>query len=115
METEKYIHLFTSVEQGLPELKEGECIRLLFIFRYGGGRLETKHAILKKEDNKYIIVDFLFKPSQTWEFYTHWLDLSKLTTIERAVDFAKQTAGFCERGHKYRCAIDFVEDKKINL
>lgn len=126
----EFLHLFTPVSEGFPEIKEGEHLQLLFVFRYGSGSMETKHAVLTKRDGVYKIVDFLFSPSQTWQFYTHYLDYSKLTTKERAEDFARQcmNSGF-KQAEKYKeegypdytvedalyAANKFVDDKKTLL
>ncbi len=90
MNIEDYKHLFTPVSEGLPEIKIGETIEVFMIFKYGGGREEIKKVYLRNDiDFGIEVVDFLFHKRQMWEFHTHYLDLSKLTTKERAIKLAE--------------------------
>lgn len=77
MNIKDYLHLFTPVEEGLPE-KEGKYVAILNDGKEQWIGVET---FIIKDEKKY-----------WWDYIliTHWLDLSKLTTKERAVEFAEK-------------------------
>ena len=68
MNTEEYLHLFTKVEDWLPQLN--------------GWYLTVRNEV---NDHSYFYSD------AGWSQYgvTHYLDLSKLTTIEKAIELAE--------------------------
>lgn len=83
---ENYLPLFTSVTEGLPEK----------------GNRGSHYVIVesKKTNDKYPTVKDFFVGSQEWDkgalyedkfTITHWLDLSKLTTKEKAVKLATES------------------------
>ncbi len=76
MNIELYKHLFTPVSKGLPE-EEG-VYAALFIDAYK--KEKVSHIFYDAKSNRWM-----------WQNVTHWLDLSILTTKERAVKLAENT------------------------
>ena len=108
MNTE-HLHLFTKVEDGLPDIN----INLLafngeeFIGRYYELFSKAFYESIDGDIDKSI---------------THWLDLSKLTTIERAVEFAKDAFEAGERKGMEDCMnpiepnfTDYIQQNKNKL
>lgn len=72
-----FIHLFTPIKEGLPERN----LSVLVITNHN----RIDFAFINEEEN-WIQMD----SDPLYLTVTHWLDLSKLTTKNRAIDFAKE-------------------------
>lgn len=91
----EFLHLFTPVTEALPELSTASHV----VFKYEWAH-EVHHnntmGIYRGIRNGLHLWEILYadgwKPEV--DIVTHWLDLSKLTTKERAENFAEQCAGY---------------------
>lgn len=84
---EKFLHLFTPVSQGLPENNEYyHNNSVIVITRMGEVKcLWILHDHHCWEDDNY--------QGYPIDYVTHWLDLSKLTTKDRAEMLAEKSFG----------------------
>jgi hypothetical protein len=87
MKIEEVLHLFVKVSEGFPEENDTACLTII---------------------DGIISVDFYKTDGGFFKGTTHWLDLSKLTTKEKAIELA-QDASVSSLGYKY------VEENKHNL
>lgn len=85
MNIEKFIYLFTKVEDGLPVIVKGGRSDIVLV--YINGDTEFRSAYLDYEGWKIIGCPQYLKNISL----THWLNLSKLTTKEKALDLARDT------------------------
>ena len=111
MNTE-HLRLFTPVSEGLPIDEDFKlCI-------YTDGFVETI-SLFRYKDNEWLIAtgEFYDMPSECP--ILHWLDLSKLTTIERAVEFAELSfvAGhkYCQEGREGQNFYKFIQQNKNKI
>ena len=114
MNTE-HLHLFTPVSEGLPEDSEWHFV--IFVFdnkeQVGFAMLDTWGT----NERRFWNIRGAFIGTEP--FVTHWLDLSKLTTIERAVEFAELSfvAGhkYCQEGREGQNFYKFIQQNKNKI
>lgn len=102
-----YLHLFIPVTEALPEKCDDNYL-----------------TILKNGDVNFSYFGFRNYFSENQDLWnipiqiTHWLDLSKLTTKERATALAEkavQYGWFMESGEAKGTIMDFINENKGNL
>ncbi len=97
---EKHLSLFTPISEGLPEDKT----IVMFILKKGN---EIKLGTFNKGDNFYIKPSFKMDIPYLLEEVLCWLDLSKLTTIEKAKEAIEKCAN---ETYKHSNSIEYTKD-----
>ncbi len=116
MNIENFKHLFVSVEERLPELGITCCCIYKLLANKDIG-VFSRCSNGWSDWNGYFILDE--DDDETGMEITHWLDLSILTTKERAVKLAKNAFGsgiMYYQGDEYSPGMnDFINQNKDSL